>query len=168
MSRYRRLVAMLWQLLLLIAAAPALAAPTHIAAELVAEGSAMPGETVMLAFRMRPEPGWHGYWSNPGDAGLGMQLKWSVPYGTQPGQPRYPVPETLLIAGLMNHVYTGEYAVLVPVQLSIDAAPGARQTMTVDAQWLACTDEICWAISSVAWVVLSASCLTSLATTVKP
>ena len=143
MSRYRRLVAILWQLLALLAAAPALAAPNHIAAELVAEGPAMPGETVMLAIRMTPEPGWHGYWSNPGDAGLGMVLKWSVPYGTRPGQLLYPVPETLLISGLMNHVYKGNYAVLVPVVVSVDAVPGTRQTMAVEAQWLACTEEIC-------------------------
>ena len=31
--------------------------------------SVAPGSTVTLAFVMRPQPGWHGYWRNPGDAG---------------------------------------------------------------------------------------------------
>ena len=31
--------------------------------------SAAAGSTVTLAFVMRPQPGWHGYWRNPGDAG---------------------------------------------------------------------------------------------------
>ena len=30
-----------------------------------------PGSTITLAFTMRPAPGWHGYWRNPGDAGDG-------------------------------------------------------------------------------------------------
>jgi DsbC/DsbD-like thiol-disulfide interchange protein/cytochrome c biogenesis protein CcdA len=143
MRCYRLLVAVLWQCLVLFAlTTPAIAAPTHIAAELVAE-TAMPGDTVMVAIHMKPEGGWHGYWLNPGDAGIGMTLKWSVPYGAVPGEPAYPVPETLLISGLMNHVYKGDYAVLVPLKLPRDAAPGAVLPIAVDAQWLACTDEIC-------------------------
>ena len=146
MRCYRLLVAVLWQCLVpltaLLTATAALAAPTHIAAELVAE-SGLPGETVMVAIHMRPESGWHGYWSNPGDAGIGMTLKWSVPYGAVPGDPAYPVPETLLISGLMNHVYKGDYAVLVPLKLPRDAAPGKALPLAVEAQWLACTDEIC-------------------------
>ncbi|MBW8785256.1 MAG: hypothetical protein JF593_11590 [Novosphingobium sp.] len=140
MRCYRLLVAVLWQLCAALLVAPAAqAAPTHIAAELVAESGGNPGETVMLAIHMRPEAGWHGYWLNPGDAGLGMTLKWSVPYGTRPGEPLYPVPQTLLIAGLMNHVYESDYAVLVPLTLSANATPGSRPVAAVDAQWLACT-----------------------------
>ena len=123
---------MLWQLCTLLLIAPtAQAAPTHIAAELVAESAGNPGATVWLAIHMRPEAGWHGYWLNPGDAGLGMTLKWSVPPGTTPGEPLYPVPQTLLISGLMNHVYEREYALLVPLKLpktlAANATPMSRQ-----------------------------------------
>jgi len=115
----------------------------HIAVELVAEGAAPPGGTVDLAIAMVPEEGWHGYWSNPGDAGYGMELDWSLPQGWNAGEPQYPVPQTLLISGLMNHVYEGPYAVLVPVSVPADAVPGTRVPVTIDAQWLACTNEIC-------------------------
>ena len=47
MNWYRRLVAIVWHMAALLLAAPVLAAPTHIAAELVAEAPAEPGETVM-------------------------------------------------------------------------------------------------------------------------
>ena len=57
------------------------APPTHIAAELAAEQAAVPGGQVTLALAFRPEVGWHGYWSNPGDAGYGMRLEWTVPPG---------------------------------------------------------------------------------------
>jgi DsbC/DsbD-like thiol-disulfide interchange protein/cytochrome c biogenesis protein CcdA len=144
MRCYRLLVAVLWQFLGIIAAAgSALAEPTHIAAELVAESPVPAGETVTLAVHMRPEKGWHGYWLNPGDAGLGMVLDWSLPDGARVGEPRYPVPHTLLISGLMNHVYESDFAVLVPFTLPDKAEVGLKLPIAVDAQWLACTDEIC-------------------------
>ncbi len=144
MRCYRLVVAVLWQCAALLLAVPAaVAAPTHIAAELIAEGPAAPGGTAMLTIHMRPEPGWHGYWSNPGDAGLGMTLDWTLPPGASAGEPLYPVPQTLLISGLMNHVYKGDYAVLVPVTLPPDVRPGQRLAVSLAAQWLACTDAIC-------------------------
>ena len=30
---------------------------------------------------MRTNPGWHGYWLNPGDAGLPMDVQWQLPKG---------------------------------------------------------------------------------------
>jgi DsbC/DsbD-like thiol-disulfide interchange protein/cytochrome c biogenesis protein CcdA len=140
---YRLLVAVLLQALLPFCTAQALAAPTHIAAELLAEGPVAPGETVMLALHMRPEAGWHGYWSNPGDAGFGMALKWRLPAGSAAGAPQYPVPQTLLISGLMNHVYERDYAVLVPLKVARDARSGSTIPIAVEADWLACTDQVC-------------------------
>ena len=144
MQRYLRLVAGLVQAVLLLFANPALAAPTHIAAQLLVEGPALPGDEVTLAVRMRPEQGWHGYWQNPGDAGQGMTLKAWLGGSEQPlGALRYPVPETLLIAGLMNHVYEHEYAVLTSLRVPRQTPPGTILPLRVEAQWLACTDEIC-------------------------
>jgi DsbC/DsbD-like thiol-disulfide interchange protein/cytochrome c biogenesis protein CcdA len=122
---------------------PVPAAGNNIAAELIAEGPARPGEELTLALLFRPEPGWHGYWSNPGDAGYGMTLDWTLPQGWQAGEPLYPVPTKLLIAGLMNHVYKGDYAVLVPIEVSGDAAVQNVVPIEVAAEWLACTDQIC-------------------------
>ncbi len=143
MRLWSRLVAVLLQLAALLLAAPASAVPTHITATLIAESAAAPGGEVTLAIQMRPEAGWHGYWSNPGDAGLGMVLEWTLPLGASAGTPRYPVPETLLIAGLMNHVYEHDYAVLVPLKVPANARPGTVLPIRLKAQWLACTDKIC-------------------------
>ncbi|WP_309148075.1 protein-disulfide reductase DsbD family protein [Qipengyuania flava] len=141
-------------LLMLLAAAfamPALAqgAPRgpgsdKMPAELVAEGAPQPGETWMLALHFQPSgPEWHGYWSNPGDAGLGMELDWELPEGWEPGEPLYPLPKRLVIAELMNHVYEGDYAVLVPVSVPADAAVANLAPIAVTANYLACTDVIC-------------------------
>lgn len=102
-----------------------------------------PGEKVTLALRMRPQPGWHGYWKNPGDAGAGMRIAWTLPTGMTAGEIRYPVPSTLLIAGLMNHVYETEYAPLLDFSIPAAARPGMRLPIRGKMDYLACTDEIC-------------------------
>jgi DsbC/DsbD-like thiol-disulfide interchange protein/cytochrome c biogenesis protein CcdA len=122
---------------------PVPAQGNHMAAELVADGPARPGETLTLALRFTPQPGWHGYWANPGDAGYGMRLAWNLPEGWTAGEPLYPVPQRLLIAGLMNHVYEGDYAVLVPIEVPASAAVGNIAPIEVKGDWLVCTDEIC-------------------------
>ena len=133
-------------LALLLGPAPAVAAARHIQPELVVERAARAGETVWLAVVMRPAPGWHGYWQNPGDAGLGLRLKWAQGAVAGPatfGPPRYPVPETLLIAGLMNHVYNRDYALLVPFAVPASARAGQVLPISAHADWLACTREVC-------------------------
>src|SRR3546814_2488324 len=116
----------------------------HVPASLVAETDhPAPGQTVTLAFTMKPQAGWHGYWENPGDAGKGMTLKWDLPSGVTVSALRYPVPETLLISGLMNYVYEDDYAPLVTLTVPPNFAPGDRLPIRVRADWLYCTHEIC-------------------------
>ncbi len=142
MPRLAALIAFLLQLLIL-AATPARAGETNIAASLLVESPAMPGSTVTLAIDMKPKPSWHGYWQNPGDAGQGMTVDWALPPGAKAGALAYPVPATLTIAGLMNHVYKTEYALLVPFTVPDSAKPGQVLDLRAKAHWLACTDEIC-------------------------
>ena len=139
---FRHLLCLLLGLLVTAIAQPA-SARNHIAAELVAEGPAIPGESLTLALVFRPEPGWHGYWSNPGDAGYGMDLDWRLPDGWSAGEPQYPVPQRLSIAGLMNHVYEADYAVLVPLSVPRQAAVKTIAPIELALQWLACTDKVC-------------------------
>ncbi len=124
-------------------AAPA-TAQTNITATLAAESQTpAPGSTVMLAIDMQPKPGWHGYWRNPGDAGVGISLNWTLPAGATLGAMRWPVPEKLIVAGLMNHVFNGDHALLLPVTLPAGLTRGTRIPIRAEAQWLACTDKIC-------------------------
>src|SRR6201989_3606605 len=94
----------LFSLLLLLILCPPLAQPRGIEPQLVAEGPAPAGGEVELAIHMRPAPGWHGYWQNPGDAGLPMDVKWQLPSGFSEGPPRYPVPPRLRIGRPLHPV----------------------------------------------------------------
>ncbi len=128
-------------LLLCLSLVPALASAQHIVPRLVAEGAAPPGGEVELAIHMRPASRWHGYWQNPGDAGLPMDVRWQLPPGFTAGPLRYPVPTRLTVAGLMNYVFERDYAVLV--RLKVPANASGTVPVRAAANWLACTDKIC-------------------------
>jgi DsbC/DsbD-like thiol-disulfide interchange protein/cytochrome c biogenesis protein CcdA len=135
-----------WLLILLaFVTAPAAAqlAPREnaIKPELVAEGPAMPGGEVELAILMRTKPGWHGYWINPGDAGLPMKIEWQLPEGASLQPLRFPVPDRLLVAGIVNYVYERDHAILT--RLKVPANASGMLPIRASAQWLACTDKVC-------------------------
>jgi DsbC/DsbD-like thiol-disulfide interchange protein/cytochrome c biogenesis protein CcdA len=137
----RRLLILLALLLI-----PSLAQATqdripNITPQLVIDGPIEPGKEVDLAIVMTPKPGWHGYWLNPGDAGLPMKVEWLSPRGISVGELRYPVPARLSIAGLMNYVYEHQYAVLTRLKIPADAKGEFRLVGAGD--WLACTEKIC-------------------------
>ena len=98
---------------------------------------------VALALVMTPKPGWHGYWENPGDAGAPTRIAWSLPQGVKAGPIHYPVPERLLISGLMNYVYQGPYAELTDVAVPAGLAAGTRLPLRASVDYLVCTDRIC-------------------------
>jgi DsbC/DsbD-like thiol-disulfide interchange protein/cytochrome c biogenesis protein CcdA len=135
-----------WLLLLLTfiatpAAAQLASRENAIRPELIAEGTAVPGEEIELAILMHTAPGWHGYWINPGDAGLPMKIDWDLPAGASLAPLRFPVPDRLLVAGIVNYVYERDHAILT--RLKIPANAKDDLLIKASAQWLACTDKVC-------------------------
>ncbi|MEM8695835.1 MAG: protein-disulfide reductase DsbD domain-containing protein [Pseudomonadota bacterium] len=102
-----------------------------------------PGRSFTIAIRMRPDAGWHGYWKNPGEAGIPDSFEWDLPEGVTIGELRYPMPERLSISGIMNYIYYGEYALLAEVTLDESMTVGTALPIRAQGQWLACTEEIC-------------------------
>ena len=141
----------------LLALSPARAQSTHIQPKLVAESAApAPGGATTLALTMTPDKGWHGYWINGGDAGFGLSVEWNLPEGVTVAPFRYPVPEPLILFGMMNHVYEHPYALLADVQIDQSIAPGTDLTLSGVANWLACTDKVCVPEKAVISVALKA------------
>ena len=140
-------------LLLLLAAPPAVAqagrggadlgaddSSPHSAVTLVAEvSSAAPGAAFDVALRIEQEPGWHVYWTNPGDAGLPPEVEWRLPAGVRAGPLRHPAPEVVELAGVASYAHEG-----TPFFLSrVSVPPGfegdaLRLEGTVD--YLICAD----------------------------
>ena len=140
MTPARLLLALLAFLFVLPAAAQT--GERHVAMRLLAEGSVpAAGGAVTLAIEATPEPGWHAYWKNPGDAGIETTPTWTLPDGWRAGPLRYPVPERLLVSGLMNYVYEKPHAYLV--ELTAPAELDGVWPVTVKLDYLVCTREIC-------------------------
>ncbi|MFP2771051.1 protein-disulfide reductase DsbD family protein [Oceanisphaera sp. KMM 10153] len=115
-----------------------------IASSLIAESQTpAAGSITTLAIFMEPQGEWHGYWKEPGDAGLAPQLTWHLPDGVSAGEAAYPVPQTLLIDGLMNHVYEDSYALLVPLKIPASLAVGSSLPIRLDMRYLACRYDAC-------------------------
>jgi thiol:disulfide interchange protein len=140
---------MLTRLLILLAtlfAGPALAQSSadlpNTRVELVSEVKApAPGQRFTIGVVMTPKPGWHTYWENPGDSGMPTRAEWAVPQGVTVSAFRYPVPETYVVAGLMNHVYSGRNVLLADVSVPQSATGGLPLKVRLD--WLVCDDKIC-------------------------
>ena len=109
--------------------------------ELIVGSPSAPGSEVDLAILMHTKPGWHGYWLNPGDAGLPMSIEWELPDGVSVAPLRYPVPDRLLVAGIVNYVYEKDYAVLT--RLKVPRGDAGLLLIRARANWLACTDKVC-------------------------
>ena len=133
-------------LLLLASGMPAMAQGfakgPHVRSELVAEtATPKPGSEVTLALVSTPDPKWHAYWQNPGDAGLPAEAHWTLPAGVKAEDFRYPVPQRLLIAGLMNYVYEGTFVRLTTLHIPADAKGVLPVKLKLD--YLVCTDTLC-------------------------
>lgn len=116
----------------------------HIAVKLMPEVSTpKAGSQVTLAIVMMPEEGWHGYWKAPGDAGFEPSLSWTLPHGVTISVPSYPVPTTLVIDGLMNHVYDAPYTLLAKLDVPAGLKQGAKLPISVKLKYLVCTRSVC-------------------------
>jgi thiol:disulfide interchange protein len=117
---------------------------TNIAVSLLPGArQAAAGGAIPIAFVMKPKPGWHGYWKNPGDAGTEATVTWTLPKGVTVSELRYPVPERLVVSGIMNYVFEHDYALLADLKLDARVAPGTRLPVRAKLDFLACTAEIC-------------------------
>ena len=111
--------------------------------ELLAEtDGVVPGETLWFAFRQEVREGWHVFWENPGDAGLPLELRWTLPEGFAAGDILHPIPKYIPVGPLASFAHEGEPVFLTSVTAPADLQPGQHATFSVDASWQVC-EEIC-------------------------
>lgn len=122
------------------AADPSKYMPTALIAETF---SPRPGSTVLIGFRMNPKPGWHGYWSNPGDAGIVPSVKWSAPVGVTFGPLLHPAPTLIVGSGMSSFVHEGPHMLLSRMRVPASVARGTRIPVKAQLSWAACTASLC-------------------------
>lgn len=113
----------------------------HAETRLVAETDGVaPGGGVSLAFAQELQPGWHVYWKNPGDSGLPLDFRWSLPAGAAPQAIVYPAPQRIPIGPLVNYGHEGAPVFLTGIRAPADEAIGAQLDIGLEATWLICAD----------------------------
>ena len=111
--------------------------------ELLAEtDGVVPGQTLWFAIRQEVREGWHVFWENPGDAGLPLELNWTLPEGFAAGEILHPIPKYIPVGPLASFAHEGEPVFLTPVTVPADLQPGREAAFSVDASWQVC-EEIC-------------------------
>jgi len=144
MGRMFRLFAIPLLAVFLAAASAGLAwsATPKVTVELVSEGEAIaPGKTFWIGLRQTIAPGWHTYWSNPGDSGEPLQIDWTLPAGFAAAEISWPNPERLRLGPVMSYGYSNEVTLPIQVTAPPNLVPGTRVILSGRASWLVCEKE---------------------------
>ncbi len=115
------------------------ASPRATATLLADRAATAPGDAFRLMLRLRLAPGWHTYWSNPGDAGAAPELALRLPEGWAAGPLQFPLPERIGFGPLMNFGYKEEALLSLSITAPAGLPPG-RVTLEAEASWLVCAD----------------------------
>ncbi len=112
--------------------------------DLIAEHASVPsgGGTVTLGLHLEADPGWHAYWTNPGDAGKEASVKWTLPEGFEAGALQFPAPH--LIPFDVFNTYGFDEAILLLTAIAVPPLEaGSEIEFEATARWVVCDDALC-------------------------
>ena len=112
--------------------------------ELIAEQASIPanGGTVTIGLRLAPDPTWHAYWINPGDAGLPATMRWNLPAGFSASDLQFPAPHVIPFGELVTYGF--DEPILLLSDIAVPAGQtGATVSLQGEARWVVCDDELC-------------------------
>ncbi len=113
----------------------------HVTASLISETrNIVAGQPLHLALRQQIQPGWHTYWSNPGESGLPTTIDWSLPQAFKPGPIMWPTPERFVVRPVVGYGYKDEVFLPVTIEVPPGLQPGFEVTLSAHVSWLACSD----------------------------
>ncbi len=122
---------------------PAPPGPPRVAVSLLSETTSIePGASFWVGLRQRIAPGWHTYWTNPGDSGEPLTMDWALPAGWEAGPLVFPQPERMPVGPLMSFGYTKEVVLLTRLTAPAGLPTGTPVTLRGHAAWLVC-EKIC-------------------------
>ena len=118
------------------------AAKQHARVSLVSDkASITPGNSQWIGLSFELEPGWHIYWTNPGDSGEPPKVSWHLPEGIQAGNLQFPAPQRIPDHGLMDYGYQGR--VILLSKLTVPASVTSKKAdIGADVRYLVCR-EVC-------------------------
>jgi DsbC/DsbD-like thiol-disulfide interchange protein len=117
-------------------------APVRVACELLCDRTRIAaGETFELGARYSIPPGWHIYWTNPGDDGFPTEAQLAAPEGFRIEGPFLPGPERIELPGkVVDFGWQADALIVFRVTAPADLAAGSKSTFTLKSRWLMCRD----------------------------
>jgi len=113
---------------------------SHVRSRLVADAAELQGgESFLLGVLLEPDPNWHVYWRNPGEAGLATEIRYELPDGFEVSELQWPVPTSFEQPGGISG-FGYEDPVVLAAKITAPDRVGASARVTVTASWLACKD----------------------------
>jgi thiol:disulfide interchange protein len=114
---------------------------SHVTARLIAETrNVVAGQPLHIALGQQIQPGWHTYWSNPGESGLPTTIDWTLPRGFWAQPISWPVPERFTAGPVVGYGYKHDVVLPVTIDVPADLRAGTDVTLSAHVSWLACAD----------------------------
>lgn len=111
----------------------------HVRLELLTDrASIAPNGQADLVIRQTIAPGWHTYWTNPGDAGQAMRVTWHLPAGFAISPARWPAPRTITVGGIESFGYQDTASTVFTLHAP-DHLPASPPTIKADVETLVCS-----------------------------
>lgn len=119
----------------------ATASTDHATVTLESEASHIQADTpFLIRLHFDLADGWHIYWQNPGDSGLPVSINWQLPEGFSTQNIQWPIPERILVDGLMNYGYHHQANLLIPVLPPKDLTADKTINLAAKVSWLICKE----------------------------
>lgn len=125
----------------LTSAYPQASKTQHAHLSLISEhGSVASGGSQWIGLRFQLDPGWHIYWSNPGDSGEPPKVVWQLPSGFKAGDLQFPTPHRIADHGLTDYGYENDVVLLS--KLTARSGATSKSDIGADVRYLVCR-EVC-------------------------
>jgi len=116
--------------------------PKHAHLSLLSDQTATTRSGVQwIGLRFQLDPGWHIYWTNPGDSGEPPKIAWQLPTGFQAGDLQFPIPHRIRDHGLTDYGYEGDVVLLSKLTVPAGATSNKAE-IGADVRYLVCR-EVC-------------------------
>ncbi|HWE04510.1 MAG TPA: protein-disulfide reductase DsbD domain-containing protein [Tepidisphaeraceae bacterium] len=122
------------------AAGPA-AGDNPVKASLISDASHVrAGRPFTIGVLLEIDPGWHVYWTNPGDSGAPTVVKFNAPEGFVITPDPFPIPRAFRQGKETTYGYDREALFTARVTPSMDIRIGMPVTFEASINWLACKE----------------------------
>ena len=138
------MVKLLYKIILIFLLNPAWATiDNHSVHIITSDSQVRPDARFLVGVQIKLKPGWHTYWSNPGDVGQAPVITWDKPEELQLKPLPWSKPERLAspIGKLTSYSYIYEKEVIFLYEARLDASYSSTELpLTLKMNWAICKD----------------------------